>query len=178
MQRTKGQQTTFQKQHLRHDVAMGQKPGYLPVNIPIPTKIGPKMGGAPTPTWDPIGFDPQPRVQVSALTDFSTPVWLSNGRSAGEQLGPAANHVLTSRDWYDCPRSTARLPRNFCHGHFRPGQMGTWRLQEQKQMVPVLSTQYPQKQSIRCIPWRVGSCTVNACLSIPSARILNLTYHL
>ena len=27
------------------------------VNIPIPTKIGSKMGGAPTPEWDPIGLD-------------------------------------------------------------------------------------------------------------------------
>ena len=35
-------------------------PGYPPVNIPIPTKIRSKMGGAPTLTWDPIGFDPQP----------------------------------------------------------------------------------------------------------------------
>ena len=32
-----------------------------PVNIPIPTKIGSKMGGAPTPKWDPIGFDSQPK---------------------------------------------------------------------------------------------------------------------
>ena len=32
-----------------------------PVNIPIPTKIGSKMGGAPTPKWDSIGFDPQPQ---------------------------------------------------------------------------------------------------------------------
>ena len=38
---------------------MGQKP-VPPVNIPIPTKIKPKMGGAPTPKWDPVGFDPQP----------------------------------------------------------------------------------------------------------------------
>ena len=30
-----------------------------PVNIPIPTKIGSKMSGAPIPKWDPIGFDPQ-----------------------------------------------------------------------------------------------------------------------
>ena len=40
-------------------MAMGQKP-VPPVNIPIPTKIGSKMGGAPTPKWDTIGFDPQP----------------------------------------------------------------------------------------------------------------------
>ena len=28
-----------------------------PVNIPIPTKIWTETGGAPTPKWDPIGFD-------------------------------------------------------------------------------------------------------------------------
>ena len=38
---------------------MGQSP-VTPVNIPIPSKIGSKMRGAPTPKWDPIGFDPQP----------------------------------------------------------------------------------------------------------------------
>ena len=40
-------------------LAMGQFP-VPPVNMPIPTKIGSKMGGAPTPKRDPIGFDPQP----------------------------------------------------------------------------------------------------------------------
>ena len=40
-------------------LAMGQNP-VPPVNIPIPTQTGSKMGGAPTPKWDPIGFDPQP----------------------------------------------------------------------------------------------------------------------
>ena len=41
-------------------MAMGQDP-VPPVNIPMPTLLGSKMGGAPkTPTWDPIGFDPQP----------------------------------------------------------------------------------------------------------------------
>ena len=43
---------------------MGQNP-VPPVNIPIPTKIGPKMGGAPTPKWDPIGFDNHSRMSVS-----------------------------------------------------------------------------------------------------------------
>ena len=37
-------------------MAMGQN--FVPANIPIPTKIGSKMGA--TPKWDPIGFDPQP----------------------------------------------------------------------------------------------------------------------
>ena len=36
-------------------MAMGQNP-VPPVNIPIPTKIKPKMGSAPTPKWDPIGL--------------------------------------------------------------------------------------------------------------------------
>ena len=40
----------------------GSKARNPPVNIPIPTKIGSKMGGAPTPKWDPINFDPQPYV--------------------------------------------------------------------------------------------------------------------
>ena len=51
-------------------MAMGQNP-VPPVNISIPTKIGSKMGGAPTnrlkwvvnsptPKWDPIGVDPRP----------------------------------------------------------------------------------------------------------------------
>ena len=37
----------------------GQNP-VPPVNIPIPTKIGSKMGGAPIPKWDTIGVDPRP----------------------------------------------------------------------------------------------------------------------
>ena len=40
-------------------MAMGQKPS-PPVNIPIPTQMGSKMGGAPPPKWDPIGFDLEP----------------------------------------------------------------------------------------------------------------------
>ena len=31
-----------------------------PVNIPIPTKLGSIMGGAPIPKWDPIGCEPWP----------------------------------------------------------------------------------------------------------------------
>ena len=44
-----------------YHLAMGQNP-VPPVNIPISTKIGSKMGGAPAPTpkWDPMGFDPWP----------------------------------------------------------------------------------------------------------------------
>ena len=46
-------------QNLHPYMAMGQNP-VPPANIPSPTKIGPKMGGAPTPKWDLGGFDPQP----------------------------------------------------------------------------------------------------------------------
>ena len=37
-------------------------PTVPPVNIPIPTKRGSRMGGAATPKWDYIGFEPQPVV--------------------------------------------------------------------------------------------------------------------
>ena len=47
-------------------LAMGQNPVHL-ANIPIPTKIGSKMGGAPTPKWDPIGFDPLPVGSLGAF---------------------------------------------------------------------------------------------------------------
>ena len=52
--------------------AMGQNP-VSPVNIPIPTKIGSKMGGAPTPKWDPIGVDPvlhKPKETFRAVSAF------------------------------------------------------------------------------------------------------------
>ena len=41
-------------------VGRGYLVGQNPVSIPIPTKMKPKIGGAPTPKWDPIDFDPQP----------------------------------------------------------------------------------------------------------------------
>ena len=37
-----------------------------PVNIPIPTQIGSKMGGAPFPKWDTIGFEPWPCAKTAA----------------------------------------------------------------------------------------------------------------
>ena len=45
-------------------MAMGQDPNHGPFEHPNPTtKIGSKMGGAPTPKWDPInGIDPQPHL--------------------------------------------------------------------------------------------------------------------
>ena len=55
-------------------MAMGQNP-VPPVNIPIPTKIGSKMGGELTyqPKWDPIGFDPQPHVFLPQCPSFRLP---------------------------------------------------------------------------------------------------------
>ena len=44
-------------------VATGQKP-VTPVNIPIPTKIGSKMGGTPTNQNGTIGFDNHSHVYV------------------------------------------------------------------------------------------------------------------
>ena len=62
-----------------------------PVNIPIPTKIGSKMGGAPTPKWDPMSFDRQPsQLTVSkasrALATAFGPKKLSL-RSSSRKLG-------------------------------------------------------------------------------------------
>ena len=52
----------FVIKYCMHDTAMGQNP-VPPVNIPMPTKIGSKMGGAPKPPkWDPIGVEPRPYV--------------------------------------------------------------------------------------------------------------------
>ena len=44
---------------------MGQNP-VPPVNMPIFTKIGSKMDGAPIPKWDPIGFEPWPNMRSEA----------------------------------------------------------------------------------------------------------------
>ena len=55
---------TFRARISFTDLAMGQTP-VPPVNIPIPTKIGSKMGGAPTPKWDP---DPQPSDHPSGIS--------------------------------------------------------------------------------------------------------------
>ena len=47
------------------------------MNIPIPTKMGSKMGGAPTPKWDPIGFDPARHAGNQLVTlGFWTPSFL------------------------------------------------------------------------------------------------------
>ena len=55
-------------QHAHCQMAMGQKPGDPPVNILIPTNID-SMSGAPTPKWDPISFDPQPKERATKLID-------------------------------------------------------------------------------------------------------------
>ena len=45
------------RKHPNRHMAMGQKP-VPPVNIPICTKVGSKIGvNSPTPKWDPISFD-------------------------------------------------------------------------------------------------------------------------
>ena len=76
------------------DMAMGQNP-VPPVNIPIPTKTGPKMGGAPSPKWDPIGFEPWPHVSFfsrdpSQMEGFpgTSPQVREGGRVLGVVSGP------------------------------------------------------------------------------------------
>ena len=64
------------------EVAMGQNP-VPPVNIPIPTKIGPKMGGAPTPKWEPIGFDPQPSETSSGSNPSDQADWPNKSKPLG-----------------------------------------------------------------------------------------------
>ena len=54
-------------------MTMGQNP-VPPVNIPLPTKIGSKVGGAPIPKWDPIGVDPQSNAKGSPQK-ARLPVW-------------------------------------------------------------------------------------------------------
>ena len=52
-------------EHHQGHLAMGQNP-VPPVNIPIPTKIGFNISGAPIPKWDPIGFEPWPSTRSSS----------------------------------------------------------------------------------------------------------------
>ena len=61
-------------------MAMGQNPNRPPSEHPNPsTKIGSTMGGAPTPKWYPIGFDPQPCVHL--------------GQPYGVHIGRRSAHV-------------------------------------------------------------------------------------
>ena len=85
-------------------MAMGQNPE-PPVNIPIPTKIGSKMGGEFTYQWDPIGFDPQPYPSNdrpgSASSDSSTfskdpthsEVQKEHTKETDELLGPPVERL-------------------------------------------------------------------------------------
>ena len=50
---------------------MGQNPNRTTSEHPNPTtKIGSKMGGAPTPKWDTIGFDLRPCVSKPSTSHF------------------------------------------------------------------------------------------------------------
>ena len=60
-----------------------------------PQKNGSKMGGAPTPKWDPIGFDPQPEVQAAGL-DVAVRVLAEDGTlapSCPAELPPLRFHA-------------------------------------------------------------------------------------
>ena len=48
----------------------------------FPTNLGSKMGGAPTPKWDPIGFDPQPYYAILLASGFRDARTLRNSRSS------------------------------------------------------------------------------------------------
>ena len=50
------------------------------VNIPIPTKIGSNLGGAPTPKWDPIDFDHSQ--MMFALTLAKAAGWIGTPQKA------------------------------------------------------------------------------------------------
>ena len=51
----------------------------IPVHIPIPTQIPTNMGGAPTPKWYPVGFDPQPFGPKKLALQFGVPDWFRFG---------------------------------------------------------------------------------------------------
>ena len=73
-------------------MAKGQKPVF-PVNIPISTQIGSKVGGAPTPKRDPIGFNPQPDGKGSSNQDTSA----SHRRSEEIQEDVSINPALAGQ---------------------------------------------------------------------------------
>ena len=59
------------------------------VKIPsLAVKIGSKMGGAPTPKWDPMGFDPQ--IDFCALGDGPSH---SLAQVLGEAVPPVPRQV-------------------------------------------------------------------------------------
>ena len=68
-------------------LAMGQNPNFVPPgNIPTPTKIGSKMGGAPTPKWDPKTVLTHSQMGFKALS-FWPPRRIS--ASSWRELAPA-----------------------------------------------------------------------------------------
>ena len=78
---------------------MGQNP-IPPVNIPISTTVGSKMGGAPTPKWNPIGFDPQlfkPQVFQHVQTGGPSPASSADSTSAGSRDVPLLSATCGSR---------------------------------------------------------------------------------
>ena len=76
-------------------MAMGQNP-VSPVNIPIPTKIGSKMGGAPNNSrWYQNGFDPRPCQRVPSEKAARKPRSLLDGRAARAVIWPLAIRKLT-----------------------------------------------------------------------------------
>ena len=78
-----------------HIMAMGQNPNRTPSEHPNPTtKIKPKMGGAPTPKWDPIDFDPQQHVVIAP-------------RLACRRAAPSLFHSLQKSDMGSLARDPA-----------------------------------------------------------------------
>ena len=67
----------------RAHMAMGQNPS-TPVNIPIPTKIGSKMGGAPIPQKTNSGFEPWPHSMGVSKKGWS--LWCPFHTPKGEGL--------------------------------------------------------------------------------------------
>ena len=109
----------------RSHLAMGQNP-VPPVNIPIPTKIGSEMGGALTPKWDPIGFDPRDSVASAHLQNHWPPPTKKTKntcscRSRGnEQLCTIWSHAHTA-EWTMLLVGTLppTLPWHLTEGPFR-----------------------------------------------------------
>ena len=62
-----------------------------PVNIPLPTKKGSKTGDAPTPKWDPIGFD-------TAIWKKEMPLF-DQGHLAGMRLGAVDGRNPPKKPW-------------------------------------------------------------------------------
>ena len=91
-------------------MAMGQKSNRTPVNFPIPTKMGSKMGGAPAPKWDPIGFDPQPN-------QLGTPLRNNTVLSPRGLLAGRTSHLsrLGRRGCAGCAGSPAQLAPALLH---------------------------------------------------------------